>query len=49
MKKIKKEYWTGYNAYKKWKGDLEKAKEFYKSKGINLKDNFFKGWNLNVT
>ena len=49
MKKIKKEHWTGYNACKKWKGDLQAAERFYKSKGINLKPNFYEGWKLKET
>lgn len=46
MKKIKKEHWTGFNAYLKWKGDMEKAMVFYQSKGINIKKGFIFGWNL---
>ena len=46
MKKVKKEHWTGWGAYFKWKRDLEKAKAFYREKGINIKDNFLAGWKL---
>lgn len=46
MKKIKKEHWTGFNSNKKWKGDLQKAEQHYKEKGINLKKGFYEGWDL---
>jgi hypothetical protein len=46
MKKILKAHWTGFNACKKWKGNLIEAKQFYKLKRINLNQNFYDGWDL---
>lgn len=45
-KRISKKLWTGFNAYKKWSGKLQEAKKFYESNNINLKEDFYKGWDM---